>query len=516
MNRFIQRFSDKVIGVLNGFDRVVIRGSIRALSTHTGMREFLYQNGVLMKDFVDYCKPITFQLKERSKQTADKKKRPSIYLPSSKTNKEQIATRILKEHPIKRGLVCMLSCVEPGLSFEVIRNRDTKKIQIQARERMSLHLYHYLIHPIFGFMNARIQTVFPFTIQLCINGREWLSRQMDQRKMDYERLDNCFRWIEDVQKAQKLMNEQLQINWPSTLDALVETLNPLHNRIFRKIPLQYYWSTSQTEWATDVMFRNKEDLAQLYSAIVPHAIHSFSSPDVMRFLGRKLTQNYQGEVISDYKKRLEGIRVKHRAGTNSVKVYDKFQIVLRVETTINNPRDFQVFRPLENNPDKVLAWQRLRQGIADLHRRAQVSQACNSRYLDALAEIDTSTPLGQLLEQISSRITYNGKPFRGLRPSDPDDLLLFKAVNDGRFFINGFRNRDLQSSFYQQTSSSEKEKRRRSARVSRLIRLLRAHRLVKRVPHTYRYLLTPKGTEIITAILSMRKISLDQLKRAIA
>jgi hypothetical protein len=365
-------------------------------------------------------------------------------------------------------------------------------------------------------MNARIQTWFPFQIQICINGREWLSRQMDQIGLKYHRLDNCFPWIEDTLKAQELMNNQLKTNWTKILNPMIHRLNPLHRKIFKKIPLQYYWSTSQSEWATDVMFKNRFDLAEIYSAIVPHAIGSFSSADVMRFLGRKLLPHYRGEVISDYKQRLEGIRIKHRAGTNSVKIYDKFQIILRVETTINNPRDFRVFRPLENNPDKVLAWQRLRQGIADLHRRAQVSQACNSRYLDALAEIDTSTPLGQLLEQISSRITYNGKPFRGLRPSDPDDLLLFKSVNDGRFSINGFRNRDLQSLLYQKPFSSEKEKRSRSARVGRLIRLLRAHHLVKRVPHTYRYLLTTKGTEIISAILSMRKISLDQLKRAIA
>jgi hypothetical protein len=516
MERFIQRFSDKVIGVVSGFDRLVIRGSIRAISMHSGMREFLYQNGILMKDFGQYSQEVTSQLRESCHKNSDRNRRPFIYLPSSQTNKEDIALRILKESPVKKGLICMLSCVEPSTSFQVVRCSETKKIQLRAKERMCLHIYQYLIHPLFGFMNARIQTWFPFNIQICINGREWLSRQMDQVKMSYRRLDNCFSWIKDSSKAQEFMDQQLKTNWPEILNPIARTLNPLHPQIFKKIPLEYYWSTSQTEWATDVMFKNRSDLAEIYSAILPHAINSFSSPDVMRFLGRKLLPHYRGEIISDYKQRLEGIRIKHRAGTNSVKIYDKFQIVLRVETTINNPRDFRVFRPLENHPDKVLAWQRLRQGIADLHRRAQVSHACNSRYLNALAEIDTSMPLGQLLEQISSRVLYNGKPFRALKPSGPDDLLLFKAVNDGRFSINGFRNRDLQSLLYPNISSSVKEKRRRSARISRLIRLLRAHHLVKRVPHTYRYLLTHKGTEIISAILSLRKISLDQFKRAIA
>ncbi|MCI0446258.1 hypothetical protein L0244_29860 [bacterium] len=512
MERFIQRFSDKVIGVLNGFDRIVFRGSLRALATHTGMREFLYQNGVLMKDFRAYSQPITSQLRELSKRTAERKKRPFIYLASSKTNKEEVALRVLKQQPVKTGLVCMLSCVEPGISFEVTRLRETKKIQMRAREKMCLHIYQYLIHPIFGFMNARIQTWFPFTIQLCINGREWLSQQMDRRRMKYQRLDNCFPWIKNVTKAQQLMTQQLQTNWPAILNPIARMLNPLHDQIFRKIPLEYYWTTSQTEWATDLMFKEADVLHPLFERFVPQAMSTFSSPDVMRFLGRKPTARYQGEIVSDFKNRLEGIRIKHRVGTNSVKAYDKFQKILRVETTINNPRDFRIFRPLENHPDKMLAWQKLRQGVADLHRRAEISQASNERYLQALAHLNSSTPLGQLFKKLSSPVFDSHKRFRALRPTDPADLSLFKAVADGRFNLNGFRNRDLQNLLFSTPPSSQKEKHQRSARISRLIRLLRAHHLVKRVPHSYRYLMTPLGREVITAIISMTTITLDQIK----
>ncbi len=309
---------------------------------------------------------------------------------------------------------------------------------------MCLHIYHYLIHPVFGFMNVRLQTWFPLRIQICINGREWLARQMDHANIEYRRLDNCFPWIGDLEKAQELMSRQLETNWPSVLDPIVKTVNPLHREIFKKIPLDYYWSTVQSEWATDIMFKNRSDLSGIYSAILPHALTSFSSHDVMRFLGKKLHGNFEGEVMTDYKERVEGVRIKHRAGTNSVKVYDKFQIVLRVETTINNPRDFRVFRPIEKDPERKLAWQALRQGVADLHRRVQISQASNERYLEALAEIDSSIPLGRLLEQISLPVRQDGKRFRALRPSDLQDIALFKAVTDGRFHINGFRNRDIQ------------------------------------------------------------------------
>ena len=516
MKRFIQRFSDQVIGTLSGFDRVLLRGSLPGLSTNSRMRDFLYQNHVLLRDFVQYSKRVTAQLKQVSEQTAKRKDRPFIYVPSPQTNKEEIALKVLKEHPIDKGLICMLSCVEPCWTYEVVAYRETKKIQMRTRHRMCLHIYHYMIHPIFGFINARIQTWFPFNIQICINGREWLSRQMDRYRMQYQRLDNCFSWIKNLPKAQELMNQQLETNWPQILNPIVQTLNPLHNQIFKRIPMQYYWCTSQTEWATDVMFKDRSALAQIYSAIIPHALTTFSSPDVMRFLGRKLMPKYRGEVITDYKKRAEGVRIKHRAGTNSVKIYDKFNIVLRVETTINNPRDFRVFRPLENHPDKILAWQKLRQGVADLHRRAEISQASNERYLDSLADIDPTLSLGKLIEKISYPVIDNGKRFRALRASDPADLALFKAVTDGRFIINGFRNRDLQSMLFLKPPASEKEKRQRTGKVSRLIRLLRAHHLVKRVSSTYRYLLTQRGAEILRSILSMTHITLAQLKQLAA
>lgn len=516
MEKFIQRFADKITGHLSGFDRLVIRGTIRAISMHNGMRDFAYRNGVLMKDFAAYTQQVTDQIRRASHETAKRKGRPFYYLASSRTNKEQVALRALQESPVDRGLICMISCVEPCKSFSVERDRERKKIQLWGRDRMCLHIYQYLIHPLFGFMNVRLQTWFPLSIQICINGREWLARQMDRAKIKYQRLDNCFSWVSDLQAAQHLMDQQLKTNWASVLYPMVHMINPLHEQIFRKIPLDYYWSTSETEWATDVMFKSRSDLADIYSAIVPHAITSFSSPDVMRFLGRRLLPHFKGEIVSDYKRRLEGIRIKHRAGSNSVKIYDKFQIVLRVETTINNPRDFRVYRPLENHPEKILAWQRLRQGIADLHRRAQVSQACNERYLDTLAEIDGSTPIALLIEQISVPLCVEGRRFRGLRPSDPKDVALFQAVTDGRFSINGFRNRDIQQLLFHSAPSTDHEQRSRSSRVSRLIRLLRAHHLVRRLPHTYRYLLTPKGAQILTALLTIRTVTLLQLKKAVA
>ena len=197
--------------------------------------------------------------------------------------------------------------------------------------------------------------------------------------MQYKRAENCFVNIEDFGEAQRLMDEQLRFDWTGALDRIVSSINPVHQQIFAAYPIHYYWSVHQSEWATDVLFSSSRVLSRIYPLLVLGGISTFSSRDVMRFLGKKLHGNYAAEVISDYKERREGIRVKHRAGANSVKMYDKRGKILRVETTLNDPKPFKAFRPLQGDPQGRCAWRPLRAGIADLPRRAQISRSSNNR-----------------------------------------------------------------------------------------------------------------------------------------
>jgi len=514
--RFIQRFADKITGVLSGFDRLIFRGSLRAIVFPEGMKRLLWHKQVLLKEFGAWAEGMTERLKEASCQAAKDQKRPIVYLQSADTDKDELAREIAAEDGITSGLVAILTCVEPCMSFDIHRNKEKKKLELVYRRRKCLFLYHYWIDPQFGWMNARIESWLPFHVQVCLNGREWLARMMDQNGIRYRRHENCFLWIDDVAKAQELMNRQLRTAWPKALDRLLRQLNPAHGQIFRGIPVRYYWSVYQSEWATDIMFRKASDLAAVYPALVLHGIHTFSSGDVIRFLGRKPHGAFQGEIISDFKDRPEGVRIKHYVKGNSIKAYDKGGSVLRVETTMNQPDDFKVFRPKEGDPDGQPAWRPLRRGVADVHRRAQVCQASNERYLDALAAVDTSVPLGELISDTCKPTTYRDKRVRALRPWSEQDLALFSAVSRGEFCVNGFRNRDLQSLLFVGDPATPEEKRRRSARVTRLLRLLRAHHLIQKVSHTHRYVLTPRGRDVISAILSAQRITLEQLNKLAA
>jgi len=512
-SRFIQRFQDKITGVLSGFDRLVIRGTLRRIVSAAGMMDLLWHKQILLKEFGSWAEQLTEHLKQASCQIAQDQNRPTVYVPSADTDKDELARRIAAKDKITAGLVAILTCVEPCMSFEIYRNKDEKKLDLVHRVRKCLFLYHYWIDPHFGWMNARIQSWLPFPIQICLNGREWLARMMDHHQIRYRQNDNCFTWIEDVAQAQQLMSRQLRISWPKALARIARQLNPAHGRMFRRFPAPYYWSMYQSEWATDVMFRTPSDLAVIYPPLVLHGMQTFSSGDVMRFLGRKPHGRFEGEIVSDFKNRPEGIRIKHRVNNNSVKAYDKAGNCLRVETTMNDPSDFKVFRTKESDPDGKPDWLPLRRGIADVYRRAQVCQASNDRYLDALASVDTSTPLGDLIRDICLPTMYMHKPVRALRPWAEPDLALFRAVSRKEFCVNGFRNRDLQSLLFDSAPDTPVEQRRRSARVSRLLRMLRAHRLIHKVQQTHRYLLTARGREIISAVLAAHRIRLDQLNK---
>jgi hypothetical protein len=364
-------------------------------------------------------------------------------------------------------------------------------------------------------MNARIQSWFPFGIQVCLNGREWLSRRMDQAGMRYDRRENCFVRIGDVEGAQRLMDEQLRTDWPAALDSIARRLNPAHEKMLAPFRESYYWSTHQSEWATDIMFRSPAVLAKIYPALVRGGICAFGSTDVMRFLGKKPHPNFQGEVVSHLGKRVEGIRLKHEYKANSVKVYDKQGSVLRVETTINNPRDFKVYRRKEGERSGPLSWQRMRKGVADLHRRAQISQASNERYLDALASINTDRPVGEVVAAICRPARWKSRRVRAVHPWSAEDSSLLAIVSRGEFVLNGFRNRDILGYLFP-GKHPDLAKRRLSARVTYRLRLLRAHGLIRKIPRTFRYALTTKGREITTAIIQVQHIPISRLTEVAA
>jgi hypothetical protein len=509
MDKFIQKYSQDVIGTLNGWDRIRIRGTLRALAFVGGMMKFFWHAGVLLRDFGDFAEQASRRIKDACEEAAQRLNRPIRYLPSASTSKEELAAEIARADGVQNGLVALLTCVEPCTSYVVYRDRERQKLVLRPAFRKCLHFYHYWMDPDFGLMSARVQTWLPFTIHLCLNGRSWLARQMDRLGMAYRRERNCFLWFQDPAGAQRVMDRLLRLNWPAFLDKMAVRANPGLSDVLHGFPASYYWSADQTEWASDVMFRKPSDLAAIYPALARGAITAFDGYDVLRFLGKRPEGNTQANVTSHYRRRVQGLRVKHTVGDNSVKMYDKQGSVLRVETTINSAKDMRVYRSPEGDSDGPKSWHTMRKGVVDLRRRGEVSQRCNERYYEAITAIDTSTPLRDLIAPICRPTTLGRQRIRGLRPWADEDLCLLRIINRAEFATSGFRNRDLAGELYPATSANDA--RRSSGRVNYRLRLLRAHHLIKKVPHTHRYQLTSSGRQIITAILQAQDVPLSQL-----
>jgi hypothetical protein len=517
MNSFVQRHCSHVIGMLSGFDRLRLRGTLRLLAHAGGMFHFLWRVQVLLKDFKEYVTQATNEVRRATERTAQGAGRPMIYLRSSGEDKEAVARGIARSDRVEQGLICVISCLEPCYSYRAAGNRETKELELRREPMKCLHQYYYYQHPQLGFLHVRLQTWFPFTMHICLNGREWLARQLDQAGIGYKRRDNCFVDLGDLPRAQRLFDRQLNTNWARLLDELADAVHPTRKKLMGDCPSDYYWSADESEWASDVMFRSSRELGQLYPHLIRHAMTSLGSREVMRFLGRKVPagggiyNHFQGEVMTDLRQRPEGMRIKHRLNRNSIKMYDKQGSVLRVETTINDARDMKVYRPKEGDEGGQKDWRYLRKGIADLHRRAQISQAANERYLESLASVEDPTPLAGLIEPLCRRTRWKGQPVRALNPLSSDDATLLEAVSRGEFAINGFRNRDLRPLLYPKPIAELEERRKRSAAITRKLRLLRAHGLIRKVPKTHRYVLTERGAPTIAALLAARQANTKSL-----
>ncbi len=506
---FIERYASDVIGVLHGWDRLRLQGTLRSLYYPPVMEQYLRKAGVMWKDFKQFAIGLTSRVRQASEDVAKEQQRPVIYLASSRVSKEDEARQIQQRDGVKKGLIAILSCVEPCRRWSMRGNRATKKLELSLEWGKCTHLYFYWIHEELGFLHLRLQTWFPFLVQVCVNGREWLGRQMDKAGMVYRREENCFPWIGDVGRAQELMEQQQATDWPRVLGKLVEQCHPLHEEISRPIEREYYWTAAQSEYATDVMFRGREALERIYPTLVHHAVMSFGAEQVMRYVGRSGRVGINDEVVTDRRRRSVGVRVKHWLNKNSLKFYDKGS-VLRDEVTINEPKDFRVWRGAENKPSSKKQWRILRRSVADFRRRAEVSRKATDRHLTALAAVEVQSSLAQEAAQVCRAVRWEGQRYRALNPLGKTDAELLAAVHRGEFAINGFRNRDVRDRLHAPTQDKEQE-RRQMAAVGRKLRLLRGHGLIAKVSKTHRYVVTEKGRRIITALLAARQASTEKL-----
>jgi hypothetical protein len=521
MEKFLRRFASQVIGVLCGWDRIRFQGSRGWLAGVMGFKHYLDLANILLKDFVEHALETTNRLRQGIEQSVAQQGREIHYLTSSKTDKDGEVRQFIAKHGVTSGLVGVWSCVELCRTVGLHGNHKTKRLEVRMEEKKCLHYYHYYLDQRFGLMHTRLSSWYPFTMQICMNGRDWLARQLEAAGIDYLRKDNCFVQVADFAKAQELLAAQVQAPWPVLLEELARRSNPLEETLL-PVRVPYYWAVQQSEWAADVLFASPQQLQKVYPLLVRHAMEHFHSRDVLRFLGHRtkalgtgIYANYLGEASSQLKERPEGVRVKHSTANGACKMYDKEGEILRPEVTLDKVEGFLVRRTKTGDEQGGKALRPLRKGVVDMALRAEVSQQIADRYLDALASVTESQSLAELTQHTCQAVQWHGRRVRGLRPLSADDAALLEAVSSGDWMIAGFRNKDIRAWLYTANpEATPDEGRRRANAVTRKFRLLRAHGLIEKQQGRHSYQVTENGRKIITAIQAARRTNPEKLTQA--
>jgi hypothetical protein len=215
MLKFMKRFKAEVVGVLSSLDRIQFRGTKRFVATLRGMSEYLWKRQIRLKDFSEFTQATTGALRDAVQEQAAERGFPVDYLNSYTISKEDKALELAKQRGISEGLAAVLSCVERCQSLTVRRNASSRMLELCCIPMKCLFYYHYFLDPRFGLLHVRTQTWFPFTVHICLNGREWLARQMDAAGIHYVKRDNRFIDIADLPGARRFVHRAL-VSYPLT------------------------------------------------------------------------------------------------------------------------------------------------------------------------------------------------------------------------------------------------------------------------------------------------------------
>lgn len=500
MNTILEQYKDKINGSFSFFDRMIIKGHIFQLFSLSGRKFFLSSLDVLLKDFSSYANQVTSQIVAHTEEMAASLNRPLIYLTSAKLPKEQTALDVLNDNPVSEGLICILSVVENCQTFQPVK-QNNGLLELRSVTRKCKYYYFYYMDKSFGFMHVKLQTWFPFMIQVYINGREMMKHRFDENNISYRMYDNSFFEISDLNKAQELADKFDSKALCRQLDFFAHKVNPYLDTIENILHAGYHWCVDQCEYATDVMFKSREALEDIYPSLVGHAFYDFKCTDIFSFLGRKLDCKFLGEVVSDYRNRPEGWRIKFKMKSNSIKMYDKFSC-LRVEMTINDPKEFKIYKDVNHRDGSTSKrWVPMGKSISNLYRYAEISRAANRRFLDSMCNIIPVKSIEKEINDVCGKKIVRGRSYTGYNVWSPEIFRLFEAISDGKYLIRGFTNQDIRRTISKGGADTAKER----GRMSRTLAKLRAHGLIRKIPHSRRYLVSDKGRRVLGALIETKR-----------
>jgi len=521
MDTLWNRCKGYVNRVITGFDRILFKGAIRPIMHAAGMESFLLARRVRNKDYKEYAITKSQEIVKAAEETAKLQTGRGItFIPSLNERKEALARKRQEENGTKEGLIGVWSCLESCYTFKSTYDSTKTYPSLRGEHSKCKHLYFYFDDPIYGFMSVRLQTWAPYEIQVALNGREWLRRSLDAEGCGYVAHRNKFLHIDDYDLAQRLLDEQIRTDFKPVLQGFLPSVFPTMPEVVGK-GLSYYWTFWQSEIATDYIFNDREKLSALMEDFQLHALITGKGERILKYFGSPVRadgqphKNTNPEIFSRTESWYDGLRVRHWNDSNSVKFYNEFN-VLRFEMTMNDPTKFKIHRHSENqHKDEPKKFLPMRKGIADTAARAEISKNIINRFTENMAAVEEKTRLGELLKFVGEPLTRNNKRFRAIEVFGKDKELL-RAISDPALCVGAITNKKLQKILKGTPWANNMSGKKLSARITRHLRILHEHGLIKKLPKQRKYLLTDKGIKITAALNAALATSVDALLRQAA
>lgn len=487
------KFHDQLDGVLNCFDRVILTGSLHPFCYAQGMTGYLYKHQIRIFDYAQFAQPLSEQICENAKRLAQEHGLEIEYIRKKNFRQENRIQAILKTRGTHPGLVHIFSVLEPCETYKPWHDKQTHHTYVRRDSSKCLHYYFYFIDPDLGLCFLRVATWCPFRLQFYFNGHAWLAAQLRRKGIDFDVLDNAFAHIADYAVANQLVEQFNPAQLHQSLDMFAQQFCP----VIQSLNLSYQWSIYQAEYATDLVFKRQSDLQAFYPHLVETLIHTVKPVDIATFLGQKLHGNYRGEMGNRFNVRWLGARLKHVMGPVSLKAYDKFGLILRIEVTVNDVTFFQQYRQVQHRDGETeTKYAPMKKTIYSLPALAEQLRAANRRYLEFLSALATPEVGVQRLTRLTETQVEKEHRYKGFNLLAEADVAVLRVLLRGEFAISGLTARAIHKLLSDKTRGQ----------ISRLLKRLRVHRLLRKIGRHYKYYLTDLGREVATMTLKLREL----------
>ena len=494
MELLSEKYATQMHGVLSCYDRIVIAGHLQPLSYAKGMTKYLYNEQIRIFNYKDFAQPLRDLVRENAVAVAQTHGVEIEFVTkSNQMRKEERIGQVVEQRGDHPGLVHVLSAMEACTAYMPWHDKQTHKTFVKTTQGKCLHYYFYFIDEELGLCYLRVPTWSPFRLQFYCNGHNWLASHLRQHEIDYVQHDNAFLQIDDFERANEVAAALDVTHLHAKLDHFAQQYCP----VVTHLNLTYSWSLMQVEYATDLVFKEQRTLQAIYPYLLETLIQAVKPADIATFLGRKLHGNYQDEMGNRFNVRLEGSCIRHRMGPVSIKMYDKFNIVLRIETTVTDVSFFQQRRQVHHRDGTTTTkWAPMKKTIYSLPALQEQLVAANQRYLKFISAIETPDIGVKKLHKLTETKTVHQRRYKGFHLLTEEDASLLRTLLRGEFVIQGFTNMALRQHLHGLNAGQ----------VTRLLKRLQVHGLVKRVGRRYKYYLTEFGRQAATMALKLREM----------